>query len=78
MHIPAAAPFSAGKFLITPLSRPAQAGGFAASLSIRRGQGRATHDRIYTFKPAFACRDSALRYAAEQGRDWLANPAAFA
>ncbi len=78
MYIPSAAPFSAGKFLITPFSRPAQAGGFAASLSIRRGQGRATHDRIYTFKPAFACRDSALRYAAEQGRDWLANPSAFA
>ncbi|MFM8864649.1 MAG: hypothetical protein ACKOFG_06935 [Limnohabitans sp.] len=46
MHTPTAAPFSAGKFLFTPLSRPAQAGGFAASLSIRRGQGRATHDRI--------------------------------
>lgn len=78
MYIPAAAPLSAGKFLITPLSRPAQAGGFAASLSIRRGQGRATHDRIYTFKPAFKCRDSALRYAAAQGRLWLVNLAAFA
>jgi hypothetical protein len=78
MHTPTAAPFSAGKFLFTPLSRPAQAGGFAASLSIRRGQGRATHDRIYTFAPAFATRDSALRYAAAQGRDWLLNPTAFA
>jgi hypothetical protein len=73
-----AAPFSAGKFLITPLSRLVQGGAFTASLSIRRGQGRQTHDRIYTFKPEFATRDSALMYAAAQGRDWLVNPTAFA
>ena len=78
MFIQEAAPFSAGKFLITPLSRPMRAGGFTASLSIRRGQGRASHDRVYTFKQAFATRDSALLYAAAQGRDWLINPAALA
>jgi hypothetical protein len=71
-------PFSVGKFLITPLTRSAAAGRFLASLSIRRGQGSQTHDRIYTFKPEFSTQDSALMYAAAQGRYWLLNPASLA
>jgi hypothetical protein len=78
MFNPEAAPLSVGKFLITPLSRLAKEGAFTASLSIRRGQGRQTHDCVYTFKPQFATRDGALSYAAAQGRDWLINPTAFA
>lgn len=78
MYKQTAGSFNAGKFLITPLSRLVKEGAFSASLSIRRGQGRQTHDRIYTFKPEFATRDGALSYAAAQGRDWLKNPAAFA
>lgn len=73
-----ATPFKAGKFLITPLTRCLQGGVFSASLSIRRGQGSQTHDHVYTFKPEFASRDSALMYAATQGRYWLINPLAFA
>ncbi len=53
-------------------------GRFTASLSIRRGQGSQTQDSVYTFKPEFANRDSALAYAAQQGRDWLNNSLAFA
>jgi len=71
-------PFTVGKFLITPLTRSDAAGRFIASLSIRRGQGAQTHDRIYTFKPEFANKDSALTYAAAQGRYWLLNPASLA
>jgi hypothetical protein len=71
-------PFTVGQFLITPLTRSAQAGRFVASLSIRRGKGSQTHDRIYTFKPEFATQDSALTYAAAQGRYWLLNPASLA
>ena len=71
-------PFTVGKFLFTPLTRCVRSGRFTATLSIRRGQGSQTHDRIYTFQPEFANRDSALAYAAQQGRDWLANPMAFA
>jgi len=71
-------PFTVGKFLITPLTRSDAAGRFIASLSIRRGQGAQTHDRIYTFKPEFKCQDSALMYAAAQGRSWLNNPASLA
>ena len=71
-------PFAVGKFLITPLTRAGAAGQFIAALSIRRGQGTQTHDRIYTFKPEFKSQDSALTYAAAQGRYWLLNPASLA
>jgi len=64
------APFAVGKFLFTPLSRLSGHERYTASLSIRRGQGSQTQDSVYTFKPEFACRDSALAYAAEQGRVW--------
>lgn len=78
MSIQKASSFTAGKFLITPLCRTVRKGAFCASLSVRRGQGSQTHDRVYTFKPEFASQDSALMYAAVQGRYWLINPAAFA
>ena len=71
-------PFTVGKFHITPLSRAHAAGRFVASLSIRRGRGAQTHDRVYTFKPEFSSQDSALMYAAAQGRYWLINPASLA
>jgi hypothetical protein len=72
------APFSDGKFLFTPLSRSAGHERYTASLSIRRGRGSQTQDSVYTFKPEFACRDSALAYAAEQGRHWLRGSTALA
>ena len=70
-------PFAVGKYTITPLTRCHTAGRHTASLSIRRGAGTQTHDRIYTFKPEFKTRDSALMYAAAQGRYWLLNPASL-
>ena len=67
-------PFADGKFRITPLTRAHHAGHYTASLSIRRGKGTQTHDRIYTFEPEFKTQDSALLYATAQGRNWLLNP----
>jgi len=78
MSLSSFAPFAIGKFLLTPLTRSAGHERYTASLSIRRGQGSQTHDSVYTFKPEFACRDSALAYAAAQGRDWLRGTAALA
>jgi hypothetical protein len=69
---------SAGKFLLTPMTRPHAAGHHTASLSIRRGKGSQTHDHIYTFKPAFRTQDSALMYAAARGCYWLLNPSSLA
>ena len=71
-------PFTVGEFQITPLSRSRGADQHTALLSIRRGQGSQTHDRVYTFKPEFKTQDSALMYAAAQGRYWLLNPASLA
>ncbi|MDT8992526.1 hypothetical protein RQP54_16770 [Curvibacter sp. APW13] len=70
-------PFALGEFQITPISRAHGADQHTALLSIRRGQGTQTHDRIYTFKPEFKSKDSALMYAAAQGRYWLLNPASL-
>lgn len=60
-----------GKHLISPLSRVDDAGLHCASVSIRSGQGSASHDRVLRFVPRFESRDSALRYATEQGLLWL-------
>ncbi len=78
MHSLSAQPFTAGKFVITPLSRTVPNGQFTASLSIRRGQGALSHDRVYSFKPEFDTRESALMYATVQGKNWVINPMAFA
>ena len=72
------APFAVGKFLFTPLTRSSGHERFTASLSVRRGQGSQTQDSVYTFKPEFSCRDSALAYAVEQGRGWLHAHSALA
>ncbi len=70
--------FAVGKFRITPLSRAHGGDQHTALLSIKIGQGSQTHDRVYTFKPDFKTQDSALMYAAAQGRNWLVNPASLA
>lgn len=70
--------FTAGKFLITPMTRSCQNGHYIASLSVRRGQKSQTHDKVYSFHPEFDSADSALTYAAVQGRQWLINPKTFA
>jgi hypothetical protein len=70
--------FTVGKYLLTPLSRIADSGRFTASLSVRSGQGRGTHDRIYTFMPEFATRENALIHASAQARAWLCQAPALA
>lgn len=70
-------PFSLGDFRITPLSRSNGSDQHTPLLSIQSGQGSQTHDRVYTFKPEFKTQDSALMYAAAQGRYWLLNPASL-
>ena len=70
--------FAIGEFKITPLSRSHGTDRHTALLSIRRGKGSQTLDRVYTFTPEFKTQDSALMYAAAQGRYWLLNPASLA
>jgi hypothetical protein len=68
--------FSVGKYLVSPLTRLTDSGHYAASVSIRSGSGRATHDRVFRFLPQFATRAGAHRYAIEQGLTWLGEPSA--
>nr|WP_217283567.1 hypothetical protein [Aquabacterium terrae] len=44
---------------------------YAASVSIRSGQGSATHDRVLRFTPLFDDHRAAIRYALDQGRAWI-------
>ena len=55
--------FAVGKYLVSPLVTRTDAGRFAASVSIRSGQGSATHHRVLRFIPRFDTRDGARRYA---------------
>lgn len=63
-----------GRFLLSPLTRATDCGRYAASLSIRSGQGQGTHDRIFRFTPLFGSAQAAARYALNQGMDYLAQP----
>ncbi len=71
-------PFTSGKFLVTPLSRSHGEGSHTAMLSIRRGTGSQTHDRIYSFKPEFKTKDSAMMFATAQGHFWMLHPETLA
>lgn len=59
-----------GRYQISPMSLPHHEGGFAASVSIRSGQGMASVDRIMQFTPQFHSRRAALRYAKAEGLVW--------
>ena len=63
--------FSVDKFCLSPFAKLNDAGQYAPSISIRRGQGRASHDRVVRFLPSFATSDEALRYAADHGRRFV-------
>jgi len=67
--------FSFGKYLVSPLTRRQSDGRWSAAVSIRTGQGSATHDRVLRFVPAFDTPHDARRYAAGQAQDWLAGGA---
>ena len=60
-----------GRYRVSPLTQHTEAGDYAPSVSIRSGQGRATHDRILRFVARFDTREGASRYALEQGLLWL-------
>ena len=60
-----------GKYLVSPLAKPQDAGGYAASVSIRSGRGSATHDRVLRFSGLFDSAASALQYATEQALGWI-------
>ena len=64
-----------GRFLLSPLTRQTDSGRYAASLSIRSGQGSGTHDRVLRFIPLFDSPQAAAHYALDQGRRYLRQSA---
>lgn len=68
-------PTQMGRFELSPMTRRTECGHYAASLSIRSGNGRATHDRVYRFTPLFRSARAAVRYALSQGQEMLSQPA---
>lgn len=62
-----------GKYLVSPLSRPLDDGGYRASVSIRSGRGSACTDRVLRFVGRFDSAPAAQCYAREQGLDWVAQ-----
>lgn len=60
-----------GKYLVSPLAKPHNAGGYAASVSIRSGRGSETHDRVLRFSGLFDSAASALQYATEHALGWI-------
>lgn len=61
--------FSIGKFLISPTARATDRGDYAPSVSIRRGTGCGTLDKVFRFTRRFATHQHAIEYAAREGRD---------
>lgn len=64
-----------GRFVLSPITRQTDSGQFEASLSIRSGQGSASHDRVFRFIPLFATAQAAALYALDQGLSFLRQPA---
>jgi hypothetical protein len=60
-----------GKYLVSPMTTPLGDGCFAASVSIRSGQGQASHDRVMRFTPQFSSPRAAIRYARSAGLAWV-------
>lgn len=64
---------SVGKYLVSPMTRELSDGSFAASVSIRSGEGRGTHDRIMRFVDVFRSRATAAAYATREGLQWVGS-----
>ncbi len=60
--------FSIGKFLVSPSARITESGDYAPSVSIRRGCGTHTHDKVFRFTRRFASHRGAVNYAIREGR----------
>jgi hypothetical protein len=69
--IPVPVPFQVGKYLVSPLTRRAVCGRYAASVSIRSGRGSMTHDRVLRLLPLFDSSEEAAHHAKAEGLAWI-------
>jgi len=64
-------PVSAGRYLISPLTKPLDNGWFACSVSIRSGSGSTTTDRVLRLTRLFRTPFAAAEYAIAEGLQWI-------
>lgn len=60
-----------GKYLVSPFTKTTDDGSYSAAVSIRSGQGMASHDRVLRFTPRFDSAREALAYATREGMAWI-------
>ena len=60
-----------GKYLVSPIAKQQDDGGYAASVSIRSGRGSGTHDRVMRFTGIFDTAAAAVHYATEHAMRWI-------
>lgn len=65
-------PLSAGKYLISPITKLLDNGWYACSVSIRSGSGSGTTDRIVRLTRLFRSAVRAAEYALAEGQQWIA------
>jgi hypothetical protein len=58
---------SMGKYVVSPTTHPADNGGFRASVSIKSGQGSASHHRVFRLEGLFPTREVARLLAVTHG-----------
>lgn len=64
-------PVTAGKYLVSPLTKMLENGWYACSVSIRSGSGSATTDRVVRFTKLFEDAAAAAQYARHEGLQWI-------
>jgi hypothetical protein len=60
-----------GRYLISPLIRSAESGGYSASVSIKSGRGTGTHDRVLRLHGHFHTQETARQYALDEGIEYI-------
>lgn len=75
MHVHRSPITLVGNYRLTAFSRVNPQGLYAASLSIKRGHGQTSTDRVFRFLPLFDTADAALAHAQAQGQQWAAQGA---
>ena len=71
MSLVSSANLTVGKYLISPLVRVAEGGGYSASVSVKSGHGSGTHDRVLRLIGRFRTLETARCHAVAEGIDYL-------
>ena len=71
MSLVSSANLTVGKYLISPLVRVAEGGGYSASVSVKSGRGSGTHDRVLRLIGLFRTPETARSHAVAEGLDYL-------